>query len=289
MKAKKKPLGIKHKIREERKREERIGLAVIATILIAIISVSGFFINSMLNQPPTNPTSQTVSSTSEPKVAIVDHLSLTFPNQTFIKTATNILKQAGYTVDYYPGEKVTVEFYRNLPTYGYDIIILRVHSAIGKEGGPPVSLFTSEYYSQNRYVSEQLSDQLTRVHYNIGNEEQLYFGILPNFVRSSMNGKFQNSIIIMMGCNGLTYLDMAKTFVERGAKVYISWTDSILASHTDLATTHLLQHFLIEKLTLKKAVQETFKEVGFDPVYESLIVYYPLEAGDQTIEDNMGN
>jgi len=279
MKTEKKRVGTKARtrVRKERERHRAMFLAIIPIIVIFSAYFTYNFLNPTQNQT-TNPAS------SQLKAAIIDQLSLTFPNQTFIETATNTLKQAGYTVDYYPGEKVTVEFYKNLPTHGYKIIILRVHSAIGKEGEPPVSLFTSELYDKTRYVYEQLTDQLTGVYYNVSGEEQIYFGILPNFVWSSMNGRFQNSIIIMMGCHGLTYTGMAKEFVEKGAKVYISWSVSVSASHTDLATTHLLQHFLIEKLTLKHSVQETFKEVGFDPTYGSLLIYYPLEVGEQTIE-----
>jgi hypothetical protein len=82
---------------------------------------------------------------------------------------------------------------------------------------------------------------------------------------------------------------MAEAFVEKGAKVYISWSQPVSASHTDTATTQLLQHFFIEKLTLKESVQETFKEVGFDPAYNSLLIYYPLEVGDYTIQNIVGS
>ena len=236
---------------------------------------------------------QETSSTSEPKAAIVDHLSLTAPNKTFIQTATNTLKQAGYTVDYYPGEKVTIELYRNLPTHGYGLIILRVHSTAAELQEAefveaPVSLFTSENYSRTKYVWEQLTDQLVMASYTMP-QPPYYFGIMPKFVVSSMKGSFQNSTIIMMGCEGLNNTKMAEAFIEKGAKVYISWNKPVLASHTDSATSHLLQHFLIEKLTLKKSVQETFKEVGFDPAYNSLLLYYPLEAGDYTIQNMIGN
>lgn len=89
---------------------------------------------------------------SEPEVheaVSLDHLSLTFPNQTFIDQITEILEQAGYTVDYYPGEEVTVEFYGNLPTHGYRLTILRVHSSATELQGKefvecPVTFFTSE-------------------------------------------------------------------------------------------------------------------------------------------------
>jgi hypothetical protein len=88
----------------------------------------------------------------------------------------------------------------------------------------------------------------------------------------------------MMGCEGLTYTTMAEAFIQKGAKVCIGWNASVSVSHTDTATIKLLQHYLIEKLTLKQSIQETFKEVGLDPTYKSLLVYYPPEAGEQKIE-----
>jgi hypothetical protein len=289
MKAKKKPLGIKQRVREAKKREERIGLTVVAAILIATVFVSGFIINSTLNQPSTN---QTASSTSEPKAAIVDQLSLTYPNQTFIKTATNTLKQTGYTVDYYPGEKITVEFYRNLPIHGYKIIILRVHSALVSTEEPPVTLFTSEPYSKTKYVYEQLTQHVGWVTYLFENgtaKEPTYFGISPLFVTQSMNGRFQSTAVLMMGCNGLTYTDMAQAFVEKGAKVYISWNDAVSVSHTDQATTHLLQHFLKEKRTVKDSIQETLEDVGPDPIYKSVLIAYPIEVAEYTLKNIVGN
>ena len=299
MKERKKPEGTKARVRAYKKRATYIATTITVAILVAIIAFSSFLIYSHLKPSPnqtTNP-DQTSNQSAKPKAAIVDHLSLTQPNQTFTQTATNTLKEAGYTVKYYSGEEVTVEFYRNLPTHGYELIILRVHST-ATEGGEeeqlhegPVTLFTSELYSKDKYVYEQLTDQLQIAVYSQEEADRGigYFSICPFFVTNSMRGEFQDTIIILMGCEGLDNPLMAKAFVEKGAKVYISWNNPVSAIHTDVATTHLLQHFLIEKLTLYDAVRETFKEVGSDPVYESLLLYYPLEAGDQTIEDITGN
>jgi len=276
MKAKKKPHGIKQKIREEKKRQQHIVFTL--AILIAVISVSGFVANSMLNQA-TNPAYQF-------KAAIIDQLSLKYPNQTFIEAATNTLKQANYTVvDYYSGENVTVEFYRNLPTHGYGLIILRAHSTTG--GYPSVAFFTSELYSNSKYINEQLTDKVVPVAYSPEDAErgEGYFGITQSFVKSSMKGRFANTVVVMMGCESLNNTLMAKAFTEKGAKVYIGWNTLVLASYTDNAITHLLRHFLIEKLTLIEAVRQTYREVGPDPAYNSLLIYYPIEAGEQTIEN----
>jgi hypothetical protein len=281
MKAKKKPLGIKQKIREGRRREQRIALAAAAAILIATIFVSGFFINSMLNKPST---SQTVASTSQPKAAIVDHLSLTFPNQPFIETATKILTQVGYTVDYYSGEKITVEFYKSLPAHGYGIIMLRVHSTTT---GGHVSLFTSEPYSTSKYVNEQLSGRVVPVAYSLEEWDSGigYFGVTPLFVESDMIGKLSDTMIFAMGCKGLVNVEMGEALVEKGARAYVSWKGSVSADYTDQVTIDLLQCLLLEKQPLRQAVENTMKEVGPDPAYETSLGYYPFEAGDQTIEN----
>jgi len=277
MKTKKKPHRIKQK-----ERKKHIAISIIAAvILVTIISVSSFLANSKLNQA--------INLPYQFKAAIVDHLSVAQQNQTFIQSATNTLRQAGYTVDYYPNENVTVEFYRDLPTHGYGLIILRVHSTTG--GYLSVALFTSEHYSSSEYRDEQLADRLVPVAYSPEDAArgEGYFGITPAFVKSSMNGNFAKTVIIMMGCEGLNNTKMAQAFVEKGAKVYIGWNKMVSASHTDIAIAHLLQHFLTEKLTLKESVRETFREVGFDPAFSSLLIYYPLEVGDLTIENITGN
>lgn len=289
MKRKKKHKGTKAEIRAHKKRSRLFGTAIIVAILVVVIAFSSFLIYSYLNppqsnQPPTSP------PTLELKAAIVDHLSLTFPNQTFNQTATNILKEAGFTVDYYPGEEVTVGFYRNLPTHGYSLIVLRVHSGLVEGKYPPLSLFTSEPYSATKYTLEQLGDRLTGVAYS---EEEAkmgiaYFGITPKFVQQDMKGRFQNTTIIMMGCNGLTYPYMAQAFVGKGAKVYISWDLAVSAGHTDKATVQLLT-YLTQNQTIKQAVENTMKEVGPDPIDESKLLYYPTEAQNYGILKSWSN
>jgi len=103
-----------------------------------------------------------------------------------------------------------------------------------------------------------------------------------------MKGRFANAIIIMMGYEGLKNIDMANSCINKGAKVYIGWNGSVSASHTDQATTQLLKHLLTEKQTTEQAVTEMPKEVGPDLVYKSLLTYYPIEVGEQTIENIQG-
>ncbi len=161
------------------------------------------------------------SEPKELKAAIVDQLALTEPNPSFAEEATRTLQGAGYTVDYYPGEQVTVDFYRDLPTHKYDLLVLRAHTARFEEEsltltdpvrrqevldafGQDVFFFTAELYDRTKYAEELEKFRLFAVRYRQGGDEK-YFGVTPHFIESSMRGSFGGATIIMMGCDGLLF------------------------------------------------------------------------------------
>lgn len=229
--------------------------------------------------------------------AIVDQLSLTFPNPDFVQEATDTLEQAGFEVDYYRGEEVTVEFYRDLPSHGYELIILRVHSAVPMKDlgvqadvpqdivervlaavGDNALLFTSEPYEREKYLEEQKGLRLFPVRYSGDDPGDLHFAIASDFVRSSMKGEFDQSTVMLMGCSGLTFDSTAAAFAERGAGVVVGWDGPVSADHTDATTERLLRHLLVDGLTTRDAVAQTAAEVGRDPVYGSTLQVRPAKG-----------
>jgi hypothetical protein len=213
------------------------------------------------------------------KAAIVDQLSLTQPNPAFAETASNILEDAGYVVDYYPGEEVTVEFYRDLPTHGYDLIILRAHSGLARDYGQPtgyVSLFSGEPFSETEYVREKAAGLVGRASYYDGSPQ--VFGIVPDFIQSVMRGRFDGATILMLGCDGLKTDTAAEAFVRKGAKSVVGWSGRVSAKHTDAAGEQLLWHLLADGLSTESAVARTMAEVGPDPEYESRLLVYPSKG-----------
>jgi hypothetical protein len=259
-------------------RRDKIAVIVAAAILIPIVVLA--FLNFYRSDEPSHepPRPTVAGSAAGPRAAIVDQLSINQPNPTFAEAATDLLEQAGYGVDYYPGEQATVEFFRDLPTWGYKLIILRVHSALGRVGDRPadwVTLFTSDSYNRSWYRKERERQQLSSVSYYEGGPQ--YFGIMPGFIKSSMKGDFPDTTIIMMGCDGLKSDSIAKAFVEKGAKAVLAWDGLVSSSHTDAATERLLQHLLADGLPLQEAVAQTMAEVGPDPSYGSTLLLYPPE------------
>ena len=206
--------------------------------------------------------------------AIVDQLSLTQPNPDFVAAATDLLQRAGYAVDYYPGERVTVDFYRRLPRMGYDLLVLRVHSGIvtevdegtGEETKAEyVSLFTAEPFDDTSYASEVAAGRVGASYYT--RDGPWYFSVGPDFIRYSTWGRFDDTLVIMMGCDGLRSNLTARAFLEKGARAFVSWSQPISADHTDAATLRLLEHLLIEGHDVADAVPRTAAEVGPDPAY----------------------
>jgi hypothetical protein len=217
-----------------------------------------------------------------PRAAILDQLSLYLPNQAFIENSIQILTKAGFNVVYYGENEVTVDFFRRLPSLGYKLIIMRVHSGLMfKENKitKNVTFFTSEPYSTTKYVMEQLRDEVVPAIVSFTptfmENQPVYFAITPEFVRSSMEGGFENTVIIMMGCNGLTYTPMAEALIQRGALVYIGWNLPVSIDYVDNATLHLLNGLIAERRTILDAVMATRNEIGPDPNYDAELVFYP--------------
>ena len=211
------------------------------------------------------------SGPAGPRAAVVDQLGLTSPNPGFVRESTDLLEQAGYTVDYYPGEEVTVDFYRTLAGRGYDFVLLRSHSArvrLDDVLTDEATLFTSEIYNETKYPEEMEARRLG-IGRPLGESSDLrYVSVWAGFIEHDMKGTFNDStVVVLMGCDGLRSRELAEAFMARGAKTVIGWDALVSADHSDEATKLLLHHLLIAELTSEEAVARVMAEVGPDPAY----------------------
>lgn len=268
------------KMKSKRDTRDPLARIVIIVSFITIISLIAYHFSSQSSNSTSKQKSQ--PSSIVPKAAVVDHLSIYSPNQTFTRTTLRILTQAGFAVDYYEWQNVTVSFFRDLPTHNYTLIILRTHSAAVKAEPNYVCIFTSESFRENRYPTEWKTGRLGKARL-FTHETDYYFAITPEFVERSMKGVFKNTTIIMMGCNGLTNAIMAKAFIEKGARAYISWDGPVSTSHTDEATGNLLKHLVGENQTVTNAVAATMQEVGPDPICQAKLLFHPRTAGNHHV------
>jgi hypothetical protein len=222
----------------------------------------------------------------KPKAAIVNQLSSLPGSEVFVAEVTEELEGYGFEVDLYQGDEITVDFYCGLPTHGYKLIIFRAHSGLlaeDEEIKDRTVLFTNEEYSESNHVVEQLNDRLVMA--RVGEGYPMVFGIPPKFISESMEGRFDDAVVIMMGCSGLFSRDLAKAFVDEGASVYLAWNGSVELYYVDEATPYLMRQLCSGNLTIKEAVGSTMDVIGPDPEHKAVLKYYPLHNGDKTLEE----
>ena len=253
-------------------------------VTLAVVAVLVFSVVFLYPRP---------TQLSEPKAAIIDQLSSSqltntsrFRNQTFVETAEEMLYQRFTKVDYY-SDNATVGQYKSLPSQGYKLIIWRAHSALNLKN-KYIAISTSENNGSKKY-NQYSNDQLTLC--NIINDTKFYFAITPIFIKECMSGRFEDTVIVFMSCNGLKkdYYKTAEAFIEKGVKVFVSWDGWIDSPNNDHAITLLLDYLINKNNTISEAVNKI--PSYFSPSYEEIILdYYPRpEAAGYRIPDYKEN
>ena len=248
------------------------------------------------------------------KAVIIDQLHDYMPNQSFHEEATKYLGNAGYAVDVFKSEDITVDFYKKLPSMGYDFIVIRSHALIGRAAEDPVMLLTNEKSTNDKYIYEQLFGIIDitllhvrdTIHLSIGDLQETnevvyslrnssqgsdwkvsdghepYFAIGPKAVKEMMVGQFPGSTIILGGCNTLSNTLMAEAFLKKGASEIIGWDGLVYSSDNDRVMLAVLVETLENKMYLDKAVDVVME--NFTPVsgFPAILQYYSQKTNIET-------
>jgi hypothetical protein len=263
------------------KRSRKLIYAAVALLVILIPAVYSavYFYTTSLSQP------------AEAKAAIIDQLgsskldnAIRYENQTFIESATKLLYKRFSIVDYY-SDNATVEEYGKLASAGYKLILWRAHSALDVDL-KYIAMSTTEKndsISYQQYYNQYQDGSLTLV--NITGDPTLYWGITSTFIEQQMTGTFQDTVIVLLSCNGLQqgYLKTALAFEAKGAKVIISWDNWVSTADNDNAASLLLRYLIDENNTVSTAVGKLLpfpSEFGW-----ARLMYDPVSAGNYLIPD----
>jgi len=289
--------GRRDKVKERRrvKTGELAGFLVLTVFIIFLAYLMISPPTSHTGNPPEVRTSTSGSATvNKPtlKAAWVDQLSVHSPNRELIDTAKEMMLGAGFDVDIYNPNEVTVNLYGSLAKYGYKLIVFRVHAGVEVRSwdpeikGKPVGLFTTETYSELKYPQEQLYDLVTAA--QAFNDSEVVFAVNPEFIEQR-SADYGGTVIILTGCFGLFSRDLPQAFISRGASVVIGWDGLVDVKHTDQATLTLLRMMIKEGMSVEESVRATMKELGPDPVEGSILSYYPPNKGILTFSELFSN
>ena len=191
------------------------------------------------------------------------------------------LNSKGLETNTVKDSNITVGFYKELPQHAYNLIILRVHAGVYEsDPAKPTFLFTTEPFNTFDYILEPLQGHIKSGKTDPDNpDEDPVFTIGPQFVVVNAGGNFDDSIIILSSCLGLYTNELAEAFIHKGAKAFISWDEKVSLSHTDDACMLLLKSLIEEEMTISDAVAKVMTDIGPDTAYDSILKYYPNEAG----------
>ena len=201
------------------------------------------------------------------KAVIIDQLYRDKPNEEFHTKTTEYLKKAGYKVDIFTTEEITIDFYKKLPSMNYEYIVIRGHS-LGDGSIKKIksaTLFTGETHDYHKYIKEQYEGHVGMgVPYlysqinELGGFENLidetYFVFGSEFIEELMVGKFPDSTIILAGCETTKKQDLANSFLKLGASEVIGWTGLVDFKYNDNYTIHLLNQTLVNNVEMKNVI-----------------------------------
>ena len=245
-----------------------------------------------------------VFSGGTPRAAIIDQLDYDIPNPSFQTQARQYLETAGYEVDLFTTQNVTVDFYKNLPSMNYQYIVIRSHAVSDKNYDQPVTLFTGERYTTDKYISEQLFGQLKRgtptlerailakgenysnwikvndtysymkAEATISEKSEDFFLITPKLVDELMVGKFPKSTILLGGCSTLANPSLAESLIKRGASQIVGWSDFVSSSDNDWLLLKVLQLDLLYDHETEDAVRYAQEVYTINPIWPATLKFY---------------
>src|SRR5260370_9347301 len=115
-----------------------MGIALVILLLAGFLTVfSGWHLLCMflVSSDCGGAHSENSGSTGQAAIALIDQLGGHYPNYDFAgnigpnypfaKNISETANNAGYGFDYYPAETATMDFFANLPSHNYSMVILR--------------------------------------------------------------------------------------------------------------------------------------------------------------------
>ncbi len=255
-------------------------LAIIVAVTSAIITI---------NLHPDFIQIENLSFDGIPKAAIIDQLHNEKPNKNYQQNVTKYLESAGYEVDLYTTDDITVDFYKKLPSLNYEFIVIRTHSLGIGEVEESSSLFTGEIYEVFDHIQEQYSGLvghgvpfLPREVDELGGldalKDETYFVVGSKFIDELMLGTFPKSKIILAGCETTEGNHLVKSLLLRGASEVVGWDGLVSSRQNDEVIMQVLEETLVNGIELEDAVESVMKQYEQKLLTDTALSHYTAGA-----------
>ena len=241
--------------------EKRLKLALVATNLLFLISL-----NSALADLRRTPDTR--------KSCVLDPFNYEFKRSTYydlhIRSIIRNLQRAGFIVDYYKDNNVTIDLLKRLDNEEYGVIYINTHGFVDSEG--TVLIFTGENHTlgKEELYWKDIEEDRIRWFESQGNVMGYYY-VTPSFFTLYGNDTgYHNALVFVDACHSANNTSMAEAFLDLGAGCYAGWTALVGVEYGVAMDGKFFKQICIDGET----VEESIGKIKPDPKSKSRMTYF---------------
>lgn len=184
------------------------------------------------------------------------------------------LERAGYIVDNYKDENVTVNLLKRLDDEKYSVIYINSHGFIDSQGS--FALFINEKIDSERINLYQNDIEENRIGYLEDGSLAGYLYVTPQFfLFYGNNSLFPNALIFIDACYSGKNVSLAQVFLNLGAQCFIGWNGPVNVIHGIMMDGK----FFHEACKYNKTIEQALRGIRADPDSGANLTYF----GDGTL------
>ncbi|MCS7119837.1 MAG: hypothetical protein RMJ07_07165 [Nitrososphaerota archaeon] len=195
------------------------------------------------------------------------------------------LERAGYSVDYYKNEDVTLDLLKRIDNEGYGVIYINTHGFLDSN---KVVIFTREKKELGKEEIYKDDIESGRIGcFELDESLKGYYYITPEFFYFyGTDGQYSDALVFIDACFSGNNSSLADVFLKLGAKCFIGWSCLVGVEH-GVKMDGLFFHIICTRgLTVTQSLAFTVP----DPVSGARLVYFgdgDLRLNELKIDENL--
>jgi len=217
-----------------------------------------------------NPAGADFKTKENNKAVILDPFNSEFNSlslgvyEMYMRSIIYNLGRAGYIVDYYRDENVTINLLKRLDDEGYSVIYINSHGFIDPQGS--FALFINEKINLYQNDIEENS-----VGYLEAGSLAGYLYVTPQFFLLYGNDSlFLDALIFIDACYSGNNTSLAEVFLNLGAQCFIGWNGPVNVIHGIMMDGK----FFHEACKYNKTVEQALRGIRADPDSGATLTYF---------------
>jgi hypothetical protein len=222
-----------------------------------------------------NPAGADFKTKENNKAVILDPFNSEFNSlslgvyEMYMRSIIYNLERAGYIVDNYKDENVTINLLKRLDDEGYSVIYINSHGFIDPQGS--FALFINEKIDSEKINLYQNDIEENNVGYLEAGSLAGYLYVTPQFfLLYGNNSLFPDTLIFIDACYSGNNTSLAEVFLNLGAQCFIGWNGPVNVIHGIMMDGK----FFHEACKYNKTVEQALRGIRADPDSGATLTYF---------------